>query len=163
MAFLPIFAATVAGAIAGHALSFWAGVRWKQQIRIFWPFSRYTALMDRGEQFISRHGGKSIFIVRFIPGVKAVVPTIAGMMGMTTTRFALVNVGSAFLLGRGASAACHRFGARPAGCTLRKPALCHPRGARDRGRVAGLGFIAPCAGHSDPNGRPGPSAPSTLA
>lgn len=97
MAFLPVFAATVAGAIAGDALSFWAGVHWKQQIRTFWPFSRYGGLMDKGEAFIARHGGKSIFIVRFIPGVKAVVPTIAGMMGMTTTRFALVNVGSAIV------------------------------------------------------------------
>ena len=97
MAFLPVFAATVGGAIAGDGLSFWIGVHWKEQIRSFWPFSRYGALMDKGEQFIARHGGKSIFIVRFIPGVKAVVPTIAGMMGMTTTRFALVNAGSAFV------------------------------------------------------------------
>ena len=97
MAFLPVFAATVAGAIAGDGLSFWIGVHWKEQIRSFWPFSRYGALMAKGEQFIARHGGKSIFIVRFIPGVKAVVPTIAGMMGMPATRFALVNVGSAFV------------------------------------------------------------------
>lgn len=97
MAFLPVFVATVVGAIAGDALSFWAGVHWKQQIRTFWPFSHYGGLMDKGEAFIARHGGKSIFIVRFIPGVKAVVPTIAGMMGMTTTRFALVNVGSAIV------------------------------------------------------------------
>ncbi|EEW25071.1 bifunctional DedA family/phosphatase PAP2 family protein [Rhodobacter ferrooxidans] len=97
MALLPVFAATVVGAIAGDALSFWAGVHWKERIRTFWPFSRYATLMEKGEQFIARHGGKSIFIVRFIPGVKAVVPTIAGMMGMTTTRFALVNVGSAFV------------------------------------------------------------------
>ena len=33
MAFLPVFAATVAGAIAGDALSFWAGVYRKQLIR----------------------------------------------------------------------------------------------------------------------------------
>ena len=95
-AFLPIFLASVAGAIAGDALSFWAGVHWKDRIRGFWPFSRYAALMDKGEQFIARHGGKSIFIVRFIPGVKAVVPTIAGMMGMNPVRFAVVNVVSAF-------------------------------------------------------------------
>ena len=97
MAFIPVFAATVAGAIAGDALSFWAGVHWKERIRTFWPFSQYGALMVQGEQFVARHGGKSIFIVRFVPGVKAVVPTIAGMMGMTTTRFAVVNVGSAFV------------------------------------------------------------------
>ena len=97
LGFLPIFAATVAGAIAGDALSFWAGVHYKDRIRTFWPFSRYEALMAQGEQYIAKHGGKSIFIVRFVPGLKAVVPTIAGMMGMSTTRFALVNVVSAFV------------------------------------------------------------------
>ena len=123
MAFLPVFAAAVTGAIAGDALSFWAGLHWKERIRAFWPFSHYGALISRGEQFIARHGGKSIFIVRFIPGVKAVVPTVAGMMGMSSARFALVNVASAFvwaaahllpaiLLGRGlqvAHAANPRF------------------------------------------------------
>lgn len=97
MAFLPVFAASVAGAIAGDGLSFWAGVHRKDRIRTFWPFSRYGALIDKSEQFIARHGGKSIFIVRVIPGVKAVVPKIAGMMGMFSVRFALVNVASAFV------------------------------------------------------------------
>lgn len=99
-------------------LSFWAGVHWKQQIRTFWPFSRYSALMDKGERFNARHGGRGIFIVRFIPGVKAVVPTIAGVMGMSTTQFSLVNVGSA-RLGGGASSACYCFGAQ--GFRLRMP------------------------------------------
>ena len=53
--------------------------------------------MDKGEQFIARHGDKRILIIRFIRGVKAVVPTIAGMLRMTTTRFALATVGSAFV------------------------------------------------------------------
>lgn len=112
MAFLPIFVATVIGAIAGDALSFWLGVHYKEQIRSMWPFSRYLVLMEAGERFIGRHGGKSIFIVRFIPGLKAVVPTLAGMMGMSPRYFAFVNVVSAvfwaavhlipaILLGRG--------------------------------------------------------------
>ena len=133
MAFLPVFAATVAGAIAGDALSFWAGVHWKEQIRTFWPFSRYTALMDKGEQFIARHGGKSIFIVRFIPGVKAVVPTIAGMMGMSTTRFVLVNVGSAFVW-----AAAHLLPAIALGRGLQVAHAANPRFAI----LAGLGAAA---------------------
>lgn len=133
MAFLPIFSATVAGAIAGDALSFWAGVHWKQQIRTFWPFSRYGTLIDKGEQFIARHGGKSIFIVRFIPGVKAVVPTIAGMMGMTMTRFALVNVGSAFVW-----AAVHLLPAIALGRGLQVAHAANPRFAI----LAGLGIAA---------------------
>ena len=133
MAFLPVFAATVAGAIAGDALSFWAGVHWKQQIRTFWPFSRYSALMDAGERFIARHGGKSIFIARFIPGMKAVVPTIAGMMGMATTRFALVNIGSAFVW-----AAVHLLPAIALGRGFQVAHAANPRFAI----LAGLGATA---------------------
>ena len=133
MAFLPVFAATVAGAIAGDALSFWAGVHWKEQIRTFWPFSRYGSLMDKGEAFIARHGGKSIFIVRFIPGVKAVVPTIAGMMGMTTTRFALVNVGSAIVW-----AAVHLLPAVALGRGLQVAHAANPRAAI----LIGLAMVA---------------------
>lgn len=122
MAFVPVFLATVAGAIAGDALSFWAGVHWKERIRSFWPFSHYGALMDKGERFVARHGGKSIFIVRFIPGVKAVVPTIAGMAGMSTTRFALVNVGSAFVW-----AAAHLLPAIALGRGLQVAQAANPR------------------------------------
>ena len=122
MAFLPVFAATVAGAIAGDALSFWAGIHFKDRIRTFWPFSRYGALMAQGEQFVARHGGKSIFIVRFVPGVKAVVPTIAGMMGMTTMRFVLVNVGSAFVW-----AAAHLLPAMAIGRGLQVAHAANPR------------------------------------
>ncbi|MFZ1468320.1 MAG: phosphatase PAP2 family protein, partial [Paracoccaceae bacterium] len=133
MSFLPVFAATVLGAIAGDALSFWAGVHWKDRIRTFWPFSRYTDLMAKGEGFVARHGGKSIFIVRFIPGVKAVVPTIAGMMGMSVTRFALVNVGSALVW-----AAAHLLPAILLGRGLQVAHAANPRFVL----LAGLGLVA---------------------
>ena len=136
MAFLPVFAASVAGAIAGDALSFWAGVHWKDRIRTFWPFSRYGALIDKGEQFIARHGGKSIFIVRFIPGVKAVVPTIAGMMGMSSARFALVNVASAFVW-----AAAHLLPAIALGRGLQVAHSANPRFVLLAGLALGLTFL----------------------
>ncbi len=137
MALLPVFAATIAGAIAGDALSFWAGVHWKEQIRTFWPFSRYGTLMEKGEQFIARHGGKSIFIVRFIPGVKAVVPTLAGMMGMSTTRFALVNVSSAFVW-----AAVHLLPAIALGRGLQVAHAANPRFAILAALVAAAAVLA---------------------
>lgn len=122
MALLPVFAATVAGAIAGDALSFWAGKHFKDRILTFWPFSRNGALMAQGKQFIARHGGKSIFIARFVPGVKAVVPTVAGMMGMTAARFALVNAGSGFVW-----AAVHLLPAMALGRGLQVVHLANPR------------------------------------
>lgn len=96
LSFWPVYLAATAGAVLGDAISFWFGHVWKQRVRQIWPFSRYGAALDKGEAFFHRHGGKSVFIGRFIPGVKAVVPGIAGMMGMGITRFTVINVVSAF-------------------------------------------------------------------
>ena len=93
--FWPIFIATTLGAIAGDAISYWIGHVYRDKIRELWPFSRYRSLLDQGEVFFKKHGGKSILIGRFIPGVKAVVPGIAGMVGMDPIRFTVVNVVSA--------------------------------------------------------------------
>ncbi|MEP3303866.1 MAG: VTT domain-containing protein, partial [Roseibium sp.] len=91
-----IFVWTTCGAIAGDAISYWFGYFYKDQVRKLWPLSRYSSLMDRGEAFFKEHGGKSVFIGRFVPGVKSVVPGIAGMVGMNATRFTIINVVSAF-------------------------------------------------------------------
>ncbi|GGB60973.1 membrane protein [Roseibium aquae] len=90
-----IFVWTTLGAIAGDAISYWVGYVYKDRLRNIWPLSRYTIIMDRGEAFFERHGGKSVFIGRFVPGVKSVVPGIAGMVGMNAWRFTFVNVTSA--------------------------------------------------------------------
>ena len=95
--FLPIFIATTLGAIVGDSISYWIGHLLKHRVREFWPFNRYTSLLDQGETFFRKHGGKSILIGRFIPGVKAVVPGIAGMVGMHPVRFTLINAVSALL------------------------------------------------------------------
>ena len=95
--FWPVFLSTVAGSVAGDALSYWVGWRYNERIRQVWPFSKYPSVMAQGEAFFARHGGMSIFIVRFIPGAKAVVPAIAAMAGMPVLRFSLINVASAVL------------------------------------------------------------------
>lgn len=97
LGFVPIFAATALGAIAGDAISYWIGHTYKERIRQVWPFSRYTGMLDRGEAYFARHGGKSVFIGRFIPGIKAVVPGIAGIVGMNPVRFTVINVVSAIV------------------------------------------------------------------
>ncbi|HPE60602.1 MAG TPA: bifunctional DedA family/phosphatase PAP2 family protein [Thiolinea sp.] len=93
--FWPVFLATAAGAILGDALSYWVGHHYRERLYGLWPFSRYRDLLRLGQDYFSRHGGKSVVIGRFIPGIKAVVPGIAGMMGMNPWRFTLLNVLSA--------------------------------------------------------------------
>lgn len=92
--FWPIFAATAIGAILGDQLSYWAGRLFGERLKTLWPLNRYPGLVARGEDFVRKHGGKSIAIGRFVPGVKAVVPGIVGMFGMGQIYFAVINVSS---------------------------------------------------------------------
>ena len=95
--FWPIYFAAVLGAVIGDAISYAVGFWLKDRIKTVWPFKNYLGLISKGEIFFARHGGKSIFIGRFITGVKAVVPGVAGMMGMSYRYFTFINVISAFV------------------------------------------------------------------
>jgi len=93
--FWPVFAMTISGAVAGDAISYWFGHIYKDRVMAMWPFSRYPDAIEKGVVFMRRHGGKSVFIGRFVPGVKAVVPGLAGIMGMNAWQFTWINVVSA--------------------------------------------------------------------
>lgn len=94
--FWPVYLAAVIGAVIGDAISYSIGYVLKDRIKTVWPFRNYLELIARGEVFFAQHGGKSVFIGRFIPGVKAVVPGIAGVAGMQYRWFTIINVTSAF-------------------------------------------------------------------
>lgn len=111
--FWPVFMMTVAGAVAGDAISYWFGHIYKERIKSMWPFSSYPDAIGRGVVFMRKHGGKSVFIGRFVPGVKAVVPGLAGMMGMDAWHFTWINIVSAV-----AWAGAHLFPAILAGAAL---------------------------------------------
>lgn len=95
--FWPVFFAATLGAVIGDAISYAVGFWLKDRIKTVWPFTHYVGLIEKGEYFFAKHGGKAIFIGRFITGVKAVVPGVAGMMGMKYSYFTFINVISAFV------------------------------------------------------------------
>lgn len=93
--FWPLFLATTAGAAMGDQISYYLGHLYKARLAGLWPLSRYPNLLAAGRRYFVRHGGKSIVIGRFIPGIKAVVPGVAGMMGMGALPFTVLNLLSA--------------------------------------------------------------------
>jgi membrane protein DedA with SNARE-associated domain/membrane-associated phospholipid phosphatase len=95
--FWPVMIATTLGCILGDQVSYWAGRIFGDRLRSLWPLSAYPHLVAKGEEFIKIHGGKSIALGRFVPGVKAVVPGIAGMFGMGQVFFTAINVSSGIL------------------------------------------------------------------
>jgi membrane protein DedA with SNARE-associated domain/membrane-associated phospholipid phosphatase len=82
---------TILGAIAGDTISFFIGRHYHQRLRVIWPLKRYPALINRGVDFFCRHGGKSVFMARFVGPVRPIVPAIAGMMDMKVGRFLLAD------------------------------------------------------------------------
>ena len=93
----PLMAAATSGAILGDGLPYWFGHRYREAILSRWPLERYPGLVEKGRAFIDRHGGKSILLARFTPGVRGFVPVVAGITAMPAGRFYLANGLSAFV------------------------------------------------------------------
>ncbi len=89
--FWPAFAWAVAGAIAGDISSFLLGFHYRDRITGVWPFTRYQESLAQGQAFFAKYGGKSVAFGRFFGPVRAVVPLIAGTMGMRPWRFAIAS------------------------------------------------------------------------
>jgi membrane protein DedA with SNARE-associated domain len=95
--YFPILAGAVIGAVLGDTVSFWIGHRFGGGVARVWPFTRSPELLPSGIRFFAKHGGKSVFIGRFLGPMRAVVPLVAGVMRMRRDRFWLANVTSALI------------------------------------------------------------------
>lgn len=94
---LTLLAAACLGAIAGDGTGYWLGRRYGRDLFGFWPLSQFPDWLPRGERYFARHGGKSVFWGRFVPGVKTVVPVVAGISRMSPLNFLAANVASALI------------------------------------------------------------------
>lgn len=83
------------GAIVGDGISYWAGRYFKDGLRRIWPFRNNPGILKRGEKFVHKYGFMSVFVGRFVGPVRALVPMVAGMLGMKPLQFTLSNVLSA--------------------------------------------------------------------
>ncbi|MFM0741359.1 VTT domain-containing protein [Paraburkholderia xenovorans] len=92
-----VFVWAIAGAIAGDGMSFWLGGRYKDRIVQLWPFCKHPQVLDAGHRYFQKHGSKSVVFARFIGPLRAIVPVVAGMLGMPPVRFYAMNVLSALL------------------------------------------------------------------
>ncbi|MRR56039.1 MAG: phosphatase PAP2 family protein [Deltaproteobacteria bacterium] len=85
-----------AGAILGDGISYSLGKRGKVLFteggRIF-----RASYLERGEAFFRKHGGKSVFLGRFLGPLRAVIPFVAGISRMDVRQFYLWNCLSAVL------------------------------------------------------------------
>lgn len=93
----PLVLLAAAGAALGDGVSYLIGRHYGPSLGQRWPFSSRPEILEKGTAFFERHGGISVFIGRFVPGVKAVTPAIAGMVGMKVPRFLAANLSSGII------------------------------------------------------------------
>lgn len=90
-----IIVLAILGAIVGDGVSYWIGYHYQDRLKAHWPFSRYPKTLNRGEIFFKKHGGKSVFLGRFLGPIRPIIPVTAGMFGLPPINFIVVNVLSA--------------------------------------------------------------------
>lgn len=91
----PILAAATLGAVLSDGASYWLGHVYHRGLLDRWPLDRCPGLVARSEGFFHRHGAMSVALARFVPGVRAFVPLVAGIVRMPVARFYTANVASA--------------------------------------------------------------------
>ena len=94
---MPIMIVAIVGAVIGDFVSYWLGHRFRFRLRGMWPFATRPLLITHAERFFQRYGTASVAICRFVPVLRSTVPLVAGMAGMTRSRFLIANVSSAFV------------------------------------------------------------------
>jgi membrane protein DedA with SNARE-associated domain len=95
---LPVMVASTLGSIVGSLLSYGLGMLGEPVVL---RYGRYLLLnthhLQWTQNFFERHGGKTIFIARFIPVVRHLISLPAGLARMSITRFVLYTAAGATL------------------------------------------------------------------
>jgi membrane-associated protein len=83
-------------AVLGDTVNYWIGHAIGP--RVFTMNSRWfkREYLERTHRFYERHGGKTIFLARFIPIIRTFAPFVAGVGEMTYGRFITYNIAGGF-------------------------------------------------------------------
>ncbi|WP_245898534.1 VTT domain-containing protein [Polynucleobacter rarus] len=87
----------IGSAIAGNTVNYWVGQYLVTKIDITSAKWIDQKALLRTHGFFEKHGGKTIILARFLPIVRSFAPFVAGISGMTFTKFQLFNVAGACL------------------------------------------------------------------
>jgi membrane protein DedA with SNARE-associated domain len=89
-----IIAVAITAAVLGALFGYVVGRRWGREALNRWPrFERASRKgIDRSHEFFDRHGGKAVFLGRFVPVVRATLGWMAGIARMPLGRFLFWNI-----------------------------------------------------------------------
>jgi membrane protein DedA with SNARE-associated domain len=110
-------------AIVGDNIGYWAGrVGGRRLLERWGPVARYAdRVLPPGERFFRRHGGKTVFIARFVAVLRVTAAWLAGISHMRWWRFFVWNAAGgivwaclvgllAYYFGRAAADAVAHYG-----------------------------------------------------
>ena len=106
-----VMAAVVAGGIIGCSAGYWIGQRFgpavfsNQNSRFFKP--EYVV---EAQKFFVKYGALAVILARFVPIVRTLVPTLAGVSRMPFGLYTLYNIIGALLWGVGLTALAYYLG-----------------------------------------------------
>jgi membrane protein DedA with SNARE-associated domain len=112
---LPIAAVVVVGiaaAIIGDNLGYWVARKGGRPLLERNRLTRDYAqrFLPRGERFFARHGGKTVFIGRFVAVLRVTAAWIAGISHMDWWRFLAWNAAGGIVWATGISLTCYFLG-----------------------------------------------------
>lgn len=118
-----VIVVAAAAAIIGDNAGYWIGRAAGRRLLERWrPVARYTEkMLPPAERFFAHHGGKAVFLARFIPGLRVIGALVAGIAGMEWWRFLVWNMAGgmvwatsvaliAYGLGEAVASAVDRYG-----------------------------------------------------
>jgi membrane-associated protein len=89
----PVIVIAAISGIFGETVSYWLGRRHGVRIVKRLPLAnRVDKHLDETSNFLRRHGGKTVFIARYVSVVGTFMPFVAGMSGMPFGRFLAFDV-----------------------------------------------------------------------
>jgi undecaprenyl-diphosphatase len=91
---VPVLAASSCGAIIGDIISYILGARFGSYLRGRGLLRKHADLLNNAQNYFFDHGGKSVFLGRFVGPLRGLVPFIAGtahMRPMTFLGWAVVS------------------------------------------------------------------------
>jgi membrane-associated protein len=107
-----VIAVAASAAIIGDNVGYWIGRTGGRKLLERWgPIRRYAErAIPPGERFFEKHGGKTVFIGRFVAVLRVTAAWLAGITHMTWWRFFLWNASGGIVWATGVSLLAYYFG-----------------------------------------------------
>jgi membrane protein DedA with SNARE-associated domain len=111
IAIYSVIGAATTGAITGQATAYVLG-RWRGRRILEWgPLGRLSARpLALSEAFFAKHGGKAVFLGRFVPVLRTAVGWVAAVSGLSWWRYMAWNVSGALVWAFGIGLSAYFFG-----------------------------------------------------